>query len=46
MEAVTKPGRRTDRGARGNVIAMPASELPTKCYTVVLDMRALPGLRP
>jgi hypothetical protein len=28
MEAITKPTTGTDRGARSNVITLPASELP------------------
>jgi hypothetical protein len=46
MDASTKPRRRTGRGARGNVIAMPASKPPTKGHTVVPDLRALPGMQP
>lgn len=37
MDAITKPTTKTDRGARSNAIAMPASELPTNWYNVLPD---------
>ncbi len=40
MDAVTNPRTRTDRGARSDVIAMPASELPTNWYNVLPDLLA------
>ncbi len=45
MDTVTKPRRRTDRGARSNVIARPASELPINWCKVVPDLPAPLALR-
>lgn len=45
MDTVTKPRRRNDRGARSNVIAGPASELPINSYKAVPDLLAPLALR-
>jgi hypothetical protein len=49
MDAIKKPTTRTNCGARSNVIAMPARELPKNWYNVAPDLptlRALTGVRP
>ncbi|MBZ5590321.1 MAG: TrpB-like pyridoxal phosphate-dependent enzyme [Acidobacteriia bacterium] len=39
MDAFSRPrATRTDNGARSNVIALPASEMPTRWYNVLADM--------
>ncbi len=38
MEAVTKPTTKAHRGARSNVITLPATELPTNWYNVLPDL--------